>query len=288
MTTPKPTRIAHTRDSLIDALQRYAAGTTKPVTFSGFCRQACVPGSAIRRFGGFAALVAAANLAHRRAKNATAATNDKLLADLHRVAGIVGHMPAGADLNRFGSYCNGTYFLRFGRAATIRAAYLKWCRTRRAKPLPPAPKGGAAGMHERLAFRPGSAPPLGEPLGFRGLQYAPSTEAGVIYLLGLLGPETGLAVENIGSAFPDCRAARRLRDGTWRPVAVEFELRSSNFKAHGHDPKNCDLIVCWEHDWPACPLEVLELKTLVAKAIEQGRSAWHAPGSPQTTPSRAA
>jgi hypothetical protein len=30
-----------------------------------------------------------------------------------------------------------------------------------------------------------------------------------------------------------------------------------------HDPKGCDLIVCWEHNWPECPLEVLELRAIV-------------------------
>jgi hypothetical protein len=30
-----------------------------------------------------------------------------------------------------------------------------------------------------------------------------------------------------------------------------------------HDLKGCDMIVCWEHNWPECPLEVLELKSLV-------------------------
>jgi hypothetical protein len=25
------------------------------------------------------------------------------------------------------------------------------------------------------------------------------------------------------------------------------------------------MIVCWEHNWPECPLEVLELKSLVGQ-----------------------
>jgi hypothetical protein len=29
-------------------------------------------------------------------------------------------------------------------------------------------------------------------------------------------------------------------------------------------PAGCDTIVCWEHNWPDCPVEVLELKTAVA------------------------
>jgi hypothetical protein len=30
-----------------------------------------------------------------------------------------------------------------------------------------------------------------------------------------------------------------------------------------HDPSKCDLIVCWRHNWPECPLEVLELRKLL-------------------------
>jgi hypothetical protein len=32
-----------------------------------------------------------------------------------------------------------------------------------------------------------------------------------------------------------------------------------------HDPNGCDIIVCWEHNWPECPLEVIELKKEIAK-----------------------
>ena len=28
-------------------------------------------------------------------------------------------------------------------------------------------------------------------------------------------------------------------------------------------PRRLDIIVCWEHNWPECPLEVIELKKLV-------------------------
>jgi hypothetical protein len=52
---------------------------------------------------------------------------------------------------------------------------------------------------------------------------------------------------------------------SWRRIAIEFELRSSNFRVHGHNPRLCDLVVCWEHDWPACPVEVLELKSVMKR-----------------------
>jgi hypothetical protein len=46
-------------------------------------------------------------------------------------------------------------------------------------------------------------------------------------------------------------------------VRIEFEFRSRTFRDHGHDPDGCDLIVCWEHNWPECPLEVVELRKVI-------------------------
>jgi len=39
-------------------------------------------------------------------------------------------------------------------------------------------------------------------------------------------------------------------------LRAEFEFESKNFIAHGHDPKDCDLIICWKHNWkfPAVPV----------------------------------
>jgi len=55
----------------------------------------------------------------------------------------------------------------------------------------------------------------------------------------------------------------------WEQVRVEFELRSANYRAHRHpmpgDSKApADLIICWQHNWPACPIEVIELSAIVA------------------------
>ena len=53
-----------------------------------------------------------------------------------------------------------------------------------------------------------------------------------------------------------------------RDTIIEFEATSRNFDIHKHDPKKCNLIVCWEHNWKQCPsnIEVLELKYLWEKA----------------------
>ena len=44
---------------------------------------------------------------------------------------------------------------------------------------------------------------------------------------------------------------------------IEFEHESRNFLKHMHPVKGCDLIVCWKHNWPECPLEVVELSRAV-------------------------
>jgi len=32
---------------------------------------------------------------------------------------------------------------------------------------------------------------------------------------------------------------------------------------HGHNAGECDVIVCWRHNWKECPLRVIELSTAV-------------------------
>jgi len=101
---------------------------------------------------------------------------------------------------------------------------------------------------------------VGNIINFRGLVYAPLNENGVILLFGKVMHDLNMYIEEIKPGFPDCIARRFIGRG-WERVAIEFEYTSRNFKLHGHDPEQCDIVVCWEHDWPECPLEVIELKT---------------------------
>ena len=48
-----------------------------------------------------------------------------------------------------------------------------------------------------------------------------------------------------------------------KKLTMEFETSSSNFKKHNHKETECDLIVCWRHDWRECPVNVLELRELL-------------------------
>jgi hypothetical protein len=106
---------------------------------------------------------------------------------------------------------------------------------------------------------------VGEPINFRGLTYAPVNEQGVVLLFGMLAKELGFHVQLVRQGYPDCKAVRFLGDGRYEEVNIEFEFRSSGFKKHLEEDTQSDFIICWEHDWPACPanIQVLELRSLI-------------------------
>lgn len=103
---------------------------------------------------------------------------------------------------------------------------------------------------------------VGEPINFRGMVYAPVNEQGVVFLFGKIHDEIGIKVEAVRTAFPDV-IIRRFNGRAWVSERAEFEFRSSDFIQHGHDPDKADIIICWTHDWPDCPLEVIELKAII-------------------------
>jgi len=105
---------------------------------------------------------------------------------------------------------------------------------------------------------------VGEPVYFREFVYAPLNEAGVILLFSKIMGELGIYYEASPSSFPDMIARRKIKEGLER-IRVEFEYKSSHFLQHKHDFKNCDVIVCWEHDWKDCPLQVIELKEVIKR-----------------------
>jgi hypothetical protein len=103
----------------------------------------------------------------------------------------------------------------------------------------------------------------GNPLDFRGLRHEPVNEQGVVFLFGMVARELGYMVEAVQSGFPDCEAKRQIGRDKWQRVRVEFEFESRNFLEHGHQCSGCDVIVCWRHNWPECPLEVVVLSTVI-------------------------
>jgi hypothetical protein len=110
-----------------------------------------------------------------------------------------------------------------------------------------------------------SRPTYGALIGAWGHVYGPTNEGGVISLFGAMAERLGFLILKVQPEFPDCEAVRVAGKDRNRPVKIEFEYESRNFLRHMHDPAGCDIIVCWEHNWPECPLEVIELKKEIAK-----------------------
>jgi hypothetical protein len=112
-----------------------------------------------------------------------------------------------------------------------------------------------------------------ESIDFRGLRRPSIKEKGVVYIFGMVSRELGFVLEYLTNNFPDCEGkflCDRERN-TWVDVLIGFELKSSRFKTHRHDPSECDFIVCWIDDWPDCPVNVVELRSEIRKLP----SKWH-------------
>lgn len=79
-------------------------------------------------------------------------------------------------------------------------------------------------------------------------------EMGVIVVFATQAKEAGFEVVDIGEAYPD---AIIRRDGL--EYRAEFEFKARNFISHKHDPRQCDLIICWENDFSECVLPIVAL-----------------------------
>ena len=114
-------------------------------------------------------------------------------------------------------------------------------------------------------------PLLGEPMHTAALTHEPVNEMGVSMLFAMIARDLGFILEALQPGFPDCRAKMEVLPGRWQDVKIEFEKNSRSFADHGHDPKGCDMIVCWRHNWKACPKEMMVLE--LSRAIRIQRSA---------------
>jgi hypothetical protein len=203
-------------------------------------------------------------------------SEDELLKRYHRAVRSVGGMPTWAQFLKHAD-CT-LYALQrcFGKKERLLARYWDWLAAH-GHPIPawlPAPQSRPVELPLPPACLRGRAPGFtyGPALNFRNLGHAPTNEAGVLFLFALVSAELGFFLHGLHTiGFPDADALRLIdkRKNHWQRVRIEFEFRSSNFKRHRHDPDQCDLIVCWKHDWPECPLEVIELRKVVKKLAEQ-------------------
>jgi hypothetical protein len=268
-----------TRDTIIEAARRVAADAGTTLTKTDFVRLSGIGEYHIYRLfpeGGWSEVRELAGLG-RHPLDLEPVTDDQLIAEFYRVAKELGKIPTWSVLASKANFSDSTIRRRFGGLQGTLKRLRDWLSTnepespileelntksRHEFPTPPVTtlQPGA----QRI-WAEGTGPNFGRPIDFRGLRHAPINEQGVVFLFGIVAYELGFIVEAVQAGYPDCEAKRCVdrKSQRWQRVRIEFEFRSRNFLDHGHDPAGCDVIVCWEHDWPECPLEVLELRSVI-------------------------
>jgi Homing endonuclease associated repeat len=98
---------------------------------------------------------------------------------------------------------------------------------------------------------------------FAPFSFAPTNEQGVLFVFGGVAAELGFSITRIQTGFPDVEAMREIGPNKCQRVSLELEYESKNFLLHMHPLDGCDGIVCWIHNWPECPLEVIELREVI-------------------------
>ena len=200
-----------------------------------------------------------------------------LLLDWAEVVRKLGKIPTVEEYVKEGGHSPRPFYVRFERWPWIGRAFRKFAESERMEPQwqdvlrmitaqeERAKIGGQSRKKARKCPLLMDRPVYGEPLLIPGMAHAPVNEAGVMFAFGVLAPRLGFVVKRWQAGFPDCQAVREMAKGQWQDVNVEVEFESRNFLKHGHDPKKCDVIVCWIHNWPECPVEVVELRNQLPK-----------------------
>ncbi len=198
--------------------------------------------------------------------------DDELLRDLIRLYNEYGKEPTGSLVNAKGKFSERPYRARW--KSLHKAFLIAQKRFPDSQEFPSLQKTAIHLKQSEVKIVPETIKPkttkrkkvvFGEPINFRGLRFAPINEQGVVYLFGMISHELGYMIESIRTDYPDCEGKRCFdkENNKWEHVQIEFEYKSSNFREHGHNPEQCDIIVCWEHDWKNCPVEILELRSVI-------------------------
>jgi hypothetical protein len=265
-----------TRESIIAAAKEAAKQVAGPLSRPDFERITGISAHHIYKIfpeGGWSEVKQIAGLAfHPQAKPLS---DGDLLKEFNRIASALGNIPTWRVFADKANISADVVRKRFGGTKGTIKKYIEWLKLNH----PDSPLLNRIIINEKSPaiireitstkltseWERGDGPVYGGPIDFRGLRHAPINENGVIFLFGMVSYELGFIVESIHNAYPDCEAKRCIdrKGNRWQRVQIEFEHRSSHFRDHGHNAQNCDLIVCWEHDWADCPIEVFELKKVI-------------------------
>jgi Homing endonuclease associated repeat len=200
---------------------------------------------------------------------------DALFKDWAGVARKIKKLPTVAEYELHGKYSVQPLFRRFGSwrqtplglllYAQAHGLASKWRdvldMVKNGTVKGPGKQGrGKKPLQERSSKILTDRPTYGAPMVEGPLANEPDNEQAVVFLFGAMARELGFVALKIRTGYPDCEAMREVAPGIWQKVNIEIEQESRNFVKHLHNVKKCDLIVCWKHNWPQCPLEVIELR----------------------------
>ena len=208
------------------------------------------------------------------------ANDEDLLLDWAAMVRKNRRIPTRTQYRSEGKFSPGVFDKHFGPWSSIPDAFRRFAEGRpdladvlvlipAAAPVPSPKTNDPSDADSRPLAQPhaklNDRPIYGDPLDFRGLRHAPVNEGGVVFLFGMVALELGYLVESVQAGFPDCEAKRQVGPNKWQRVRIEFEFQSRNFRDHGHPSDGCDIIICWQHNWPECPpnIEVVELSTMI-------------------------
>ena len=266
-----------TRDDIVAAARAVAERLgTETLSLGDFRRATGINHNAIYKlFGGWHGVCTAARLSTTEWKRRIG--DEEIFAGMHAGFLASGKVTTRLALMRHAPFTDNVIVRRFRTWRAALVEFAEWVGVHEPEfPLADALAARIAALPETRTKTPAIAPGpywpstggavCGAPVGFRNLMYAPLDENGVVLAFGMLAEELGFSVEKVSTkTFPDCIAKRRVDETRWERVRIEFEYRSRTFRDHGHDPQLCDLIVCWQHDWPGAPIEVLELRAAIAR-----------------------
>lgn len=85
----------------------------------------------------------------------------------------------------------------------------------------------------------------------------PQNEMGVVVRFTQWCEAGDWEIVSVRTLFPDAVIHHCAMGG--KEYTAEFEFKASGFYAQRHSPRRCDVIICWENDWPKSPITVWSL-----------------------------
>jgi hypothetical protein len=257
----------YSEESLINELRRVATHYKKETLTEREFRQLSKVGSRviITRFGSWNNALQKAGLTIKNRKDIS---EKELFTEIEKIWNQLGRQPKYDELSKLGKFSTKPYEKHFGGWRKALEAFIQWKdQGKTNNPVDLKEISPDILVDQPQKTRRTKKVEYGEPIDFSGLRHAPLNEQGVVYLFGVLSKQLGFIIEAVRTDFPDCEGKRQVpgKQNRWEQVSIEFEYKSSNFKEHGHNLSECDVIVCWEHDWKDCPIDVISLKEIYKK-----------------------